>query len=114
MLSEDEENAAIENSQHRRGGQKLDSSLTSKVANGVVRRVNQLNGAYYTEVRVYNTRDASKTPPEERYKKALVTLKVQLNPNTSEWRDLQKFMKNIKLLFDNQEPVFYSNKINFK
>lgn len=115
LLSEDDESFALENS-HRRSvtAQKLGSSLTTKVANGVVRRAADFQGAYYVEVRVYSTSDALKSPPEQRYKKALVTLKAQLNTESREWRDLQKFMKNTKLLFGDTEPMFYSNKISFK
>ncbi|XP_028161966.1 uncharacterized protein LOC114353964 [Ostrinia furnacalis] len=115
LLSDEDESVAIENSQRLKvGRQQLDSSLTSKVANGVVRRTVPLEGAYYVEVRVYNTRDALKTPPADRYKKTLHTLKVQLNTETSQWRDLQKFMKTAKKLFEDREPIFYNNKINFK
>lgn len=92
----------------------LDSSLTSKVANGCVRRSASLSGAYYVEVRAYTTSDALKTPPLDRYKKALLTAKVQLNTGTAEWHDLQKLMRSIKKLFEDREPVFYSNKINIK
>ncbi|KAL0861806.1 hypothetical protein ABMA27_009279 [Loxostege sticticalis] len=116
LLSDEDETLAVENSQRRGSAAhpQLDSSLTTKVANGSVRRAAPLDGAYYVEVRVYSTSDALKTLPAERYKKALLTAKVQLNTDTSEWHDLQKFMKSLKKLFEDREPVFYSNKVNIK
>lgn len=116
LLSDEDETLAVENSQRRGSAAhpQLDSSLTTKVANGSVRRAAPLDGAYYVEVRVYSTSDALKTLPAERYKKALLTAKVQLNTGTSEWHDLQKFMKSLKKLFEDREPVFYSNKVNIK
>lgn len=114
LLTEEDEEIANENCGRSNARLMLDSSLTTKVANGAVRRTAPLIGAYYVEVRVYNTAEALKSRPDERYKKALVTLKAQLNVETQEWRDLQKFIKKTKTLFNETEPVFYSNKIHFK
>lgn len=90
------------------------SSLISRVANGKVRRTADVSGDFYVEVKVYNKAEVASTPKEERWKKASVALKVQLNRNTPQWDGLQVFMRRTHEFFDNSEPVFYSNNISLK
>ncbi|KAL0829623.1 hypothetical protein ABMA28_003129 [Loxostege sticticalis] len=110
LLSDEGAMLAVENSQRRGSAahSQLDSSLTTKVVNG---------STAPTSWRCASTAPATRSRRRlrnERYKKALLTAKVQLNTGTSEWHDLQKFMKSLKKLFEDREPVFYSNKVNIK
>lgn len=92
----------------------LGSSLLSRVANGKVRRAANLNGDFYVEVKVYHKADIISTVREERWKKAAVALKVQLSKESPQWDTLQSFMRRAHELFDDSEPVFYSDQISFK
>ncbi|XP_063824255.1 uncharacterized protein LOC135088527 isoform X2 [Ostrinia nubilalis] len=113
LVSEDEEDAAHANASRRAPSSQLPSSISSKVADGSVLRRAQLSGRYYAELRLYSTRDALDTRPETRYTKALVTLKLQLDPDQPEWDLLQKFLRRAKTTyFADSVPVFYNNKIN--
>ncbi|KAL0879268.1 hypothetical protein ABMA27_003048 [Loxostege sticticalis] len=110
LLSDEGAMLAVENSQRRGSAahSQLDSSLTTKVVNG---------STAPTSWRCASTAPVTRSRRRlrnERYKKALLTAKVQLNTGTSEWHDLQKFMKSLKKLFEDREPVFYSNKVNIK
>lgn len=92
----------------------LASSLLIRVANGKVRRTATLTGPYYVEVKVYDTSEAASSRPDERWKKTLVSLKAQLKTDSSQWDKLQVFMRGAHKLFEDSEPVYYSDKINFK
>lgn len=50
------------------------STFQSRVANGVSRRVASASGEFYVDLKVYNTNDFTKYAPDERWKKALLTL----------------------------------------
>lgn len=108
ILSDEEDTVSVCAAQK----QQLTSSLLNKVATGAVRRVAELCGDYYIELRVYPTRDVVAVKSEERWKKALLTLKAQVNTDSPEWNDLQKFIRSAKEMFSDSEPIFYSNKIN--
>lgn len=97
----------VENLEKKQRPQQLESSLTTKVANGNVQRAARITGPYYVEVRVYLTRDALKAKREERYKKSLTTVKLQLADDSPEFAALQKFMKSCHKRFSDKEPVFY-------
>lgn len=87
----------------------------SRVANGKLRRTAPyIEGDFYVEVKVYNKTDAASTTPLERWKKALVALKVQINKDTPQWDALQTFMRRVHVVFQDSEPVFYSDNINIK
>lgn len=79
-----------------------------------MRRTADVTGDFYVEVKVYNKAEVASTLREDRWKKASVALKVQLNRNTPQWDGLQVFMRRTHELFDNSEPVFYSDNINIK
>lgn len=108
ILSEDEE---LPTASPQQGC--LSSSLTNKVANGAVRRVADIEGDYFVELRVYHSRDAT-VRNEDRWKKALLALKLQIDGDSVEWQHLQQFTKAAKRKFRDAEAKFYSDKINFK
>lgn len=112
LLSEDEEEAAAQNARRQPSKSKrIESSISNKVAGGNIVQRRSLEGPYYVETRVYSTKDALATSPDQRYTKALVTLKAQLDPENDEWEDLRRFLKTVKTtLFANSEPVFYADK----
>jgi hypothetical protein len=79
------------------------------VSAGTSRRSTITDGKFYIDLRVYNVDDFLKTNPEDRYKKALVAVKLQSNENSSEWNQLQKFMGEAFHIFEDCEPVYYTN-----
>lgn len=88
----------------------LPSVLSSRVANGsVVRRMN-IDGEFYAELKVYKTSDAISTRSEERWQKALTSIKIQLNPDGDDWKQLQGFCKAVRNVLDEAESVFYAKK----
>lgn len=93
---------------------KLESVLWSRVASGSLRRQLPLSGEFYVELRVYNTTDAETQKADERWKKALVTLKVQLNDDSEQWAALQSFVQSSSSIFEEVEHTYYSDKIQFK
>lgn len=111
LLSEDETSAAADHARQAPArGRRLDSSISSRVANGSVVRRALLDGQYYVETRVYLAEEALSAPPETRYKKALVTLKLQLDCDRPEWTCLQRFLQKAKSnLFADSKPIFYDN-----
>ncbi|KAG7299657.1 hypothetical protein JYU34_016647, partial [Plutella xylostella] len=90
----------------------LGSSIVTRVASGHVRRAAPTEGEFYVELKVYNTVDAASTTSQERWKKALVTVRLQADQDTPHWEALQKFMKSVYTLFEDTEPTFYGEKIN--
>lgn len=73
-----------------------------------------VSAPYYVELRVYTTKDALNTAPDQRYKKTLTTLKVQLNTEDTEWGYLQKLLRSVKTEKFIGNSTFYSDKITFK
>lgn len=61
---------------------------------------------------MYNKAEVANIAKEDRWKRAEVTLKVQLDRNTPQWDGLQIFMRRTHELFNDSEPVFYSDSIN--
>lgn len=105
-----EESAAA--AQHSESPSQLSSVLNTRVANGIVSHRKAVDGEFYVEVKVYRTSDAASTRPEERWRKALTSLKIQMNPDGDEWRQLQVFFKTIRKSMNDVEPVFFGNKTN--
>lgn len=92
----------------------LGSSLVARVDNGKVRRQAVLSGEFYVDIKVYAKSDVISIPREDRWRKALVALKVQLDRGSVQWNALQKFMQRAHDLFNNTEPTYFSDNIDFK
>jgi hypothetical protein len=88
----------------------LPSVLTSRVANGSVIRRKLINGKFYVEVKLYKTSDAIRTHPQDRWQMALNSVKLQMNPDGAEWKQLQGFFKAVRNELDDAESVFYAKK----
>lgn len=88
------------------------STFQSRVANGISRRVASVHGEFYIDLKVYNTTDFIKYPFDERWKKALLTLKLQSDQGSTQWSLLQKFVKGCHDVFKDSNAVFYADKIN--
>lgn len=88
----------------------LPSVLTSRVANGSVIRRKLITGEFYVEVKLYKTSDAISTQPQDRWQKALNSVKIQINPGGGEWKQLQGFFKAVRNELDDTESVFYAKK----
>lgn len=88
----------------------LGSSITQRVADGITRRAVNLEGAFYLELRVYNTDDIRSELKEDRWKKALLAVKAQIDTDTPQWEYLQKLSKHLKTLFDDADVKYFHNK----
>lgn len=87
------------------------SSFITRVSSGHVRRATNTTGDYFVELKVYKTEDINSVPQDERYRKALASLKLECADNSKEWDALQKFISTAYLLFENSEPVFFNYKL---
>lgn len=91
----------------------LRSAFSQRVASGYSYQSDPTKtGQYFFELRVYNTREAERLSYNERWKQALVTLKLATDQNTGIWAALtglvnagQKEMRDIR-------PVLYPNPNN--
>ncbi|XP_047989167.1 uncharacterized protein LOC125233780 [Leguminivora glycinivorella] len=88
---------------------KTTSSFTSRVSTGSSRRTTITDGNFFIDLKVYNINDYQKSEPEERYKKALASVKLQCQENSSEWNQIQTFLGQAFNIFGECEPVYYNN-----
>lgn len=65
------------------------------------------SGEYFIELRVYNTQEAEQEPNDERWKRALVTLKTCTDTDSAIWRSVSTLVKAAKEDFKNIQPVMY-------
>jgi hypothetical protein len=88
----------------------LGSSITQRVADGMTRRAVDLEGAFFLELRVYNTDDIRSELAVEKWKKALLAVKAQIDTDSLQWEYLQKLTKHLKTLFDDADVKYFHNK----
>lgn len=86
----------------------LPSFIVNRVANGVQRRSAPTTGAFYLELRVYDRGDAETTDSDERWKKALLRLACSVDDDSSQWKTLQRLVKELHELFKESDPIFMS------
>lgn len=87
----------------------LDSSITHKLPNGTTKRARVLKGDFFIELKVYNTEDIRGELPDQRWKKSLLAVKAQIDADSSQWESLEKFVKQVKKLFEDVDVKFYSS-----
>lgn len=108
--SEDEEEAR--RAARAAAKQGLTSSLTRRVADGVLRRTADLDGDTYVELRVYHTKDVLKAADwKERLEKAQIALKYQASSTTPELGDLKNFIKKVKAKFTGSGKFYADRKL---
>lgn len=76
---------------------------------GSCRRTAITDGKFLIDLKLYNIDDYQKSDPEERYKKALASIKLQCNENSTEWNQIQKFLGQAFNIFEDSEPVYFNN-----
>lgn len=64
-------------------------------------------GEYYVELRVYNTKEVEGEPSDERWKRALITLKTCVDSDTAIWRSLSELVKAAREDFKKIQPIMY-------
>ncbi|XP_073954249.1 uncharacterized protein [Choristoneura fumiferana] len=106
LVSKEEEHAAAGQNQN----DQLPAVLISRVANGVIIRRKKRDGEFYVDIKVYKTSDALSTSREERWKKALTSLKLQTNPDSTEWKQLQAFFNTTRELMKDTKSIFFADK----
>lgn len=85
------------------------SSFASRVSSGTTRRCAITSGDFYIDLKIYKVEDVKTTDALERYKKALVAIKLQCEEKSVEWEQIQKFISTAFDIFKNCEPTYYSN-----
>lgn len=84
------------------------SSLSRRVAGGVLRQATLLEGEFFFDVRVYNVCDIRDVDPRVRIEKACAHLRMQVQPNDTNWDLIKQVFKNSKKKFVKQ-AVFYGD-----
>lgn len=92
----------------------LPSYLVNKVGNGSERRCCATSGDFYVELKVFTREDAECPEIDERWKKALLRLHCSLEDDSTQWKNLQRFVKDVSVIFEDAEPAFFSNKVIVK
>lgn len=102
--SDSEEEAVV----RRRGSetQPLQSSLSRRVADGVLRRTTQRDGDVYIEIKVYNTKEILKVEPKDRWEQAVISLKYQADSDAPELIPLKEALKLCKKKFTEEGKFF--------
>lgn len=106
LTSDSEEEGAIRRAAN---STPLTSVLTRRVPDGVVRRLQNLRGDHFIELKLYKVEDINKVAPLDRWEKAIVNLKLQIDGNAAEVTLINKFLKLCKERFT-AEGTFYSDK----
>lgn len=96
-------------SQQRNPQGPLTSVLTRRVPDGKVRRSALLSGDLFIELKVYNVDDIKTIAPLDRWEKALVNLKLQVDSDSHEIKEITKLLKKCKERFVG-DAVFYAEK----
>ncbi|CAG9101003.1 unnamed protein product [Plutella xylostella] len=80
----------------------LQSVLWRRVAGGLIKRAEELAGNLFVEVRVYNRDEIAHLDARDRYWKALVNLRYQVDESEPELQALFKFLKSAKAKFTHE------------
>ncbi|XP_048484076.1 uncharacterized protein LOC105385363 isoform X2 [Plutella xylostella] len=84
----------------------LQSVLWRRVAGGLIKRAEELAGNLFVEVRVYNRDEIAHLDARDRYWKALVNLRYQVDESEPELQALFKFLKSAKAKFTHEGTFF--------
>lgn len=85
----------------------LCSYLYRRVPRGVSKQFNNnISGSHYVDLKLYMCDEIATVSPMNRWRHAVVTLKLKTDENTAAYRYLVKFLKEIKKNFKNA-PVTY-------
>lgn len=98
LFGDDEDAAVIAEAKNNA----LKSVLWRRVANGLLKRSEDLEGNLFVELRVYNKADIIDVDPRQRYWKAAVNLRYQVDESEPELQALQKFIKLAKTKFTHE------------
>lgn len=88
---------------------RLQSVLSRRVADGVLRRAAYLEGNVFIEIKIYNVADIVGVDPKDRWEKAVLNLKYQGDSDAPEQASLKEVVKLCRKQFLD-EGKFFSNK----
>lgn len=91
--SDSEDETFRQRAEHKSGAAGLQSTLIRSVPGGKVRRVSQLPGDLFLELKLYNVADIKTIAAKDRWEKALVNLKIQVDSNSPEVSIINKALK---------------------
>lgn len=87
----------------------LSSVLTRRVPGGRVRRIASLTGDMFLELKLYNVDDIKNVSALDRWEKALISLKFQVDSDSPILDNVNKVLKRCKEEFS-AEGTFYADK----
>lgn len=86
------------------------SYITRRLANGFSRQIDESKGgAYYIDLKVYQSDEIERVTPVNRWRYSVLTLKNKTNQNTEAWRHLQAFISASREEFKKCTPTFVSS-----
>lgn len=86
----------------------------NRVANGNQRRLAVTNGEFYIDIKVYTRDDAENNGKDTRWTKALLRLNCYLEEESTQWKHLQRFVKEVNLLYKDSVPAYYPDTTKIK
>ncbi|XP_063534392.1 uncharacterized protein LOC134744492 [Cydia strobilella] len=88
------------------------SSFGSRVSSGTSRRTAVRSGDFFIDLKIYKIEDVqNETDPLERYKKALVTVRLQCETKSVEWEKAQAFLGTAYEIFKDSETTYFQNTV---
>ncbi|XP_063837195.1 uncharacterized protein LOC135086390 [Ostrinia nubilalis] len=95
-----DDDADVESSRARSQPGRLQSVLTRRVADGVLRRTASLPGDLFVELRLYNADEIRAVQPKDRWEKAVLSLKYQSSSNAEHLDLLRQFVTRAREAFE--------------
>lgn len=86
----------------------LQSVLTRRVADGILRRTGNFEGDTFIDLKIYNVKDIINIDPKDRWEKAVVSLKFQAHSDSPELGPLKTVLQYCKGQF--REGRFFTSK----
>lgn len=90
--------------------QRLQSVLTRRVADGVVRRTANLDGDIFVDIKIYQVPDILNIDPKDRWEHAILSLKYQGQSDAIELAPLKDVIKRCRGQFKTEGKFFSSKK----
>lgn len=101
----------IDEDQHGKKDE-LISYFSRRVANGISKQHNpELEGSHFIDLKLYMCQEIENVSPMNRWRHAVVTLKMKADDNNDGWKYLVKFLQDAKTKFKNC-PVSYMSSQN--
>lgn len=85
----------------------LYSYITRRIANGYARQLSETKeGSHYVELKIYNTVEAEKVSPINRWRHSIITVKMKTNEDTEVWQHIKGVVGAARRSFRNCPTSF--------